>query len=80
MNSSLFLYIMLGYKQITMAYLIHGAAGNSVLCVCVFPELPRKQCVRTYSAYDFLIGVVNKVPNLGGMEPCEGETRIGHRR
>ncbi|XP_042391408.1 dr1-associated corepressor-like [Zingiber officinale] len=39
-----------------------------------------KQCVKTYSAYDFLTGVVNKVPNLGGMEPSEDDKGIGRRR
>ncbi|XP_064939701.1 uncharacterized protein LOC135593519 [Musa acuminata AAA Group] len=43
-------------------------------------SLHLKQCVRTYSAYDFLTGVVNKVPNLGGMEPCEDEKGICRRR
>ncbi|XP_042458833.1 dr1-associated corepressor-like [Zingiber officinale] len=39
-----------------------------------------KQCVKTYSAYDFLTGVVNKVPNLGSMEPSEDDKGIGRRR
>ncbi|THU47921.1 hypothetical protein C4D60_Mb09t20770 [Musa balbisiana] len=43
-------------------------------------SLHLKQCVRTYSAYDFLTGVVNKVPNLGGMEPCEDDKGICRRR
>ncbi|XP_042468807.1 dr1-associated corepressor-like [Zingiber officinale] len=39
-----------------------------------------KQCVKTYSAYDFLTGVVNKVPTLGGMETSEDDKGIGRRR
>ncbi|KAG6529722.1 hypothetical protein ZIOFF_011935 [Zingiber officinale] len=34
----------------------------------------------SHFAYDFLTGVVNKVPNLGSMEPSEDDKGIGRRR
>ncbi|KAG1330700.1 hypothetical protein COCNU_02G006680 [Cocos nucifera] len=40
----------------------------------------RKQCVKSYSAFDFLTDVVNKVPNLGGTEPYGDEKGISRRR
>lgn len=38
-----------------------------------------KQCVKMYSSFDFLTDVVNKVPNLGGAEPCADEKGISRR-
>lgn len=43
-------------------------------------ELSRKQCVRSYSAFDFLTDVVNKVPNLGGTESGGDEKGVARRR
>lgn len=39
-----------------------------------------KQCVQMYSSYDFLTDVVNKVPTLGGSEPCGDDKGISRRR
>ncbi|KAJ6805603.1 dr1-associated corepressor-like isoform X1 [Iris pallida] len=43
-------------------------------------SLHLKQCVKMYSAFDFLTDVVNKVPNLGGQEPCGDDKGISRRR
>ncbi|KAJ3675635.1 hypothetical protein LUZ60_004677 [Juncus effusus] len=39
-----------------------------------------KQCVKTYSEFDFLSEIVNKVPSLGGSEPSGDEMVISRRR
>ncbi|XP_072971316.1 uncharacterized protein [Typha angustifolia] len=39
-----------------------------------------KQCVKMYSAFDFLTDVVNKVHNLGGREPCGDQKGLSRRR
>ncbi|KAK8941812.1 hypothetical protein KSP40_PGU018640 [Platanthera guangdongensis] len=43
-------------------------------------SLHLKQCVKMYSAFDFLTDVVNKVPNLGGTESFRDEKGISRRR
>ncbi|KAK8930948.1 hypothetical protein KSP39_PZI016973 [Platanthera zijinensis] len=43
-------------------------------------SLHLKQCVKMYSAFDFLTDVVNKVPNLGGTESLRDEKGISRRR
>lgn len=43
-------------------------------------SLHLKQCVKMYSAFDFLTDVVNKVPNLGGTDSFHDEKGISRRR
>lgn len=43
-------------------------------------KISRKQCVKTYSSFDFLTEVVNKVPDLGGAESCGDERGLPRRR